>query len=106
MLRGEATLELAVPRVKHKATKKKRGPVADLSDKDIDLFEALREIRQRLAKEQGVPPYVIFHDSTLIALAQDRPKTMQAFGRMPGVGAVKLDRYGKVFLDVICSHKA
>jgi ATP-dependent DNA helicase RecQ len=75
-----------------------------LEDQAQPLFDALRDLRLELAREQGIPPYIIFHDSTLIALAQDRPKTMQAFGRMPGVGAVKLERYGEAFLNVICNH--
>ncbi len=62
LLRAEESLELAKPRVQEKARKKKRkiGPVADLSESDLRLFETLRELRKQLAEEQGVPPYVIF----------------------------------------------
>ncbi|MBT8074912.1 MAG: DNA helicase RecQ, partial [Gammaproteobacteria bacterium] len=62
LLRGEETLQLARPRVQEKAgrKKKKSGPVAELNEGDLRLFETLREIRKQLALEQGVPPYVIF----------------------------------------------
>jgi len=54
-----------------------------------------------LAKAQGVPPYVIFHDSTLAEMARTRPITIDALGRIQGVGRAKLERYGDAFLEVI-----
>ncbi|MBP7253989.1 MAG: HRDC domain-containing protein, partial [Alphaproteobacteria bacterium] len=54
-----------------------------------------------LAKLQNVPPYVIFHDATLMSLAQARPGTLQAMGKISGVGSVKLEKYGQAILDVI-----
>lgn len=77
-----------------------------LDDQTQPLFDALRDLRLELAREQGIPPYIIFHDSTLIALAQNRPKTVADLGYIPGVGAVKLERYGEAFLNVICNHSA
>ena len=68
------------------------------------LFAQLRDRRLELAREQGVPPYVIFHDSTLAAMAVEQPHTLEAFSRLPGVGAVKQERYGEAFLDVIRAH--
>ncbi len=68
---------------------------------DERLFQALRELRLALAKEQNVPPYVIFHDTTLLAMARSRPQTLQDLARTPGVGASKLARYGDAFLRVI-----
>jgi ATP-dependent DNA helicase RecQ len=65
------------------------------------LFEALRLHRFELARQQSVPPYVIFPDSTLIAMVQHRPQTLDDFAELPGVGAVKLDRYGEAFLEVL-----
>jgi ATP-dependent DNA helicase RecQ len=65
------------------------------------LFEALREERRRLAKEAGVPPYVIFHDSTLREIAAARPESLAALGRVQGVGAAKLERYGEAMLGVV-----
>ncbi|MEO8083393.1 MAG: DNA helicase RecQ [Ardenticatenales bacterium] len=86
------------------------GGAGSLFDDDIDaqadpkLFEALRACRLALAREQAVPPYVIFHDKTLLAMAARRPTTTAALGGLSGVGEVKLERYGEAFLDVIRAH--
>jgi ATP-dependent DNA helicase RecQ len=69
-----------------------------------DLFEALRERRTQLAEDQEVPPYVIFNDKTLRAMVEHRPQTKRAFRTLHGVGDVKLDRYGELFLDTIREH--
>ena len=61
----------------------------------LPLFRALRDLRARLAKEQNVPAYVIFHDSTLREIAERRPDSMHALGRVPGIGGAKLARYGE-----------
>lgn len=71
---------------------------------DRELFEALRERRTELAQTQEVPPYVIFNDTTLHAMVEHRPETRSAFRQLHGVGDVKLDRYGDIFLDEIRSH--
>ena len=65
------------------------------------LFEALRARRRDLAKEQSVPPYVIFHDATLREMAALRPRDLRAMGGISGVGQRKLDAYGAAFLEVI-----
>ena len=62
------------------------------------LFDALRARRRELAREQGVPPYVIFHDVTLEAMAEHQPRTLEAFAALPGVGEKKLERYGTTFI--------
>jgi ATP-dependent DNA helicase RecQ len=67
----------------------------------LPLFEALREERTRLAKAQGVPPYVIFHDTTLRAMALAVPRHPHDMLNLPGVGQAKLDRYGEDFLAVV-----
>ncbi|MFC1701571.1 DNA helicase RecQ [Pseudomonadota bacterium] len=103
LLRAEETLELARPRVqeKFKKKKKKSGPVADLSEDDMRLFETLREIRKQLAAEQGVPPYVIFGDVALVEMSRERPSNEDEFLEINGVGQVKLERHGAVFLEAI-----
>ena len=68
------------------------------------LFEALRAHRRELAREQGVPPYVIFHDVTLEAMAEQQPRTLEEFAALPGVGEKKLERYGTTFVKVISDH--
>jgi ATP-dependent DNA helicase RecQ len=69
-----------------------------LSDDDRTLWEALRECRRRIAAEQGVPPYVIFHDATLLAMVEHRPKNAQEMLALSGVGRTKFERYGEEFL--------
>src|SRR5690606_29991521 len=65
------------------------------------VFQALRAERTRLAKEQGVPPYVVFHDTTLRALALARPRDLAELGGIPGIGRAKLERYGAAMLKAI-----
>jgi ATP-dependent DNA helicase RecQ len=78
-------------------------PVAATLDNAAEeaLFQTLRSLRLTLAKEQNVPPYVIFHDTTLIALAKTRPHSLTEMGKVPGVGAAKLERYGDAFLQAL-----
>jgi len=68
------------------------------------LFDALREARRQLAAEAGVPPYVIFHDSTLREIAATKPRSLDELGRVQGVGAVKLQRYGEAMLAAISTN--
>jgi ATP-dependent DNA helicase RecQ len=77
------------------------GDVAQLDGETEALFDRLRARRKALAEEQGVPPYVIFHDRTLAAMALHRPASAEALLRINGVGQAKLDRYGEVFLAEI-----
>jgi ATP-dependent DNA helicase RecQ len=65
------------------------------------LYEALRGWRRALASEQKVPPYVIFHDRTLLEIAAARPASAGALAALPGVGQGKLDRYGDAVLKVV-----
>jgi ATP-dependent DNA helicase RecQ len=67
--------------------------VADLTPEEEGLFERLRALRKRLADEQNVPPYVVFSDNTLQALARQRPVSERHFRRIPGVGQRKLEAY-------------
>lgn len=80
-----------------------RAGAADLGEADTELFERLRALRLRLAQEAAVPPYVIFHDSTLAAMTAARPATEEELLALPGVGEKKLATYGKAFLEEINS---
>ncbi|WP_431855724.1 DNA helicase RecQ [Azospirillum sp.] len=80
------------------------GARGALSPADDALWHALRACRLDLARDQGVPPYVIFHDSTLLEMVEQKPLDRQAFARLPGVGSRKLDLYADSFLDVIHKH--
>jgi ATP-dependent DNA helicase RecQ len=68
---------------------------------DSRLFDALRDVRLRLARERGVPPYVIFHDTTLRDMVQRRPKTVADLHEVYGVGAKKAADFADAFLDAI-----
>lgn len=105
-LRERPVLMLRVP-AKPQAARGKaaRKPASTtLPEADQTLFQALREKRTELARAQNVPPYVIFHDKTLIELAAVRPNSRSQMAKIPGVGEAKLDRYGEVFLAVIAEH--
>jgi ATP-dependent DNA helicase RecQ len=73
---------------------------------DLSTFEALRAWRREQARKQAVPPYVIFTDRTLADIARDRPATLEALGRIGGVGQVKLARYGDAVLEMLGSGAA
>ena len=75
------------------------GP--SLDREGATLFDALRALRKRLADEQGLPPYVIFHDATLREMAEQRPATLHEFARIRGIGEAKLSRYGERFIEAI-----
>jgi ATP-dependent DNA helicase RecQ len=74
-------------------------------DPDHTLFAAMKTKRLELAREQNVPPYVIFHDKVLLELAARRPANLAAMAQISGVGQSKLDRYGAQFLAVISKHE-
>ncbi|MGE8217836.1 MAG: DNA helicase RecQ [Stenotrophomonas maltophilia] len=68
---------------------------------DLALFNALRTLRAELAREQNVPAFVIFHDSTLRNIAEQRPTSIDALGRVGGIGGTKLARYGERLVDIV-----
>jgi ATP-dependent DNA helicase RecQ len=68
---------------------------------DMSLFGALRELRAQLAREQNVPAYVIFHDSTLRNIAEHRPVTLAELAQVGGIGGTKLSRYGERLIEVV-----
>ncbi|MBP7240623.1 DNA helicase RecQ [Amaricoccus sp.] len=99
VLRGEAALELRADSVARAPGR--REPVALVAEEDEGLLSALKARRRALADAAGVPAYVVFPDRTLIEMATTRPDTLDALGRITGVGAVKLARYGVEFLAVL-----
>ncbi len=100
ILRGERTVEIVVP------PKRSRGRRADATPNPIGdpLFEALRALRKEVAEKAQVPPYVVFHDSTMREMTSARPETLAQLGRLPGIGAKKLEAYGEQFLRAIREH--
>jgi len=102
VLRGERKVMLRRDVTKKQARRERNAAAtAEMGEGGAELFVLLRKARAEIAKEQGVPAYVIFHDSTLRAMAQARPVTSDALARLSGVGKAKLDRYGAAFLKVI-----
>ncbi|MET3663051.1 DNA helicase RecQ [Aquamicrobium ahrensii] len=105
-LRDKPALMLRAPR----PPRARRGRVARsgaesaIAEADRALFRALRQKRLEIARAQNIPPYVIFHDKTLIQLAAARPASRLEMAEVPGVGDAKLDRYGPAFLSVIAEH--
>ncbi|MEZ5536747.1 MAG: DNA helicase RecQ [Thiolinea sp.] len=103
LLRGEQPLQL---RRERKAEKKKKGKREKETIRFVDqaLWDALKQVRLRLAEDQGVPPYVIFHDSVLMQMLAMRPQTLAGMATISGIGEKKLASYGQAFLDVILQH--
>ncbi len=85
-----------------KRTRKSKAS-ASVSSQDSALWEKLRETRMDIAKEQGIPAYVIFHDATLMEMMEKRPASLGAMARISGVGEAKLEKYGEIFLKAINS---
>ncbi|MEM6435438.1 MAG: helix-turn-helix domain-containing protein, partial [Cyanobacteria bacterium P01_D01_bin.115] len=96
VLRKQLTVQIAVPEQLQGAA------AADtVSDEAATLLKRLRSLRKRLADRQGVPPYIVFTESTLRQMAQRMPRSLSKISRISGVGSRKLDQYGQVFVDEI-----
>ena len=98
ILTGERTVEIVVPPKRERRGRRSEGAANPVGD---PLFEALRDRRRELAQEAGVPPYVVFHDSTLREMAMHRPSSRAELAEISGIGSRKLDAYGDAFLAVI-----
>ncbi|MGI9314826.1 MAG: DNA helicase RecQ [Luminiphilus sp.] len=101
LLRGECDIALRQDQRQKVAKRQTKTPLPD--DINVALWEALRHCRRELAEEQGVPPYVIFHDSTLVEMCSAVPQTLEEFATLSGVGERKLLKYGEAFLATIHS---
>ena len=75
-------------------------------DVDQELFDRLRDMRKAIAKASGVPPYVVFHDTTLREMAAKKPVTKEAFAQLSGVGESKCEKYWRSFVSVVQQHQA
>ncbi|MEL0027994.1 MAG: RQC domain-containing protein, partial [Perlucidibaca sp.] len=107
LLKGEVTLHLRQDRDTLSAQRSARGSSrasAQVDAADQPLWLALRAKRRELAESQGVPPYVIFHDSTLLAMIEHMPLNLREMRQIGGIGDSKLERYGEEFLAVIRQH--
>jgi ATP-dependent DNA helicase RecQ len=101
--KAEPDLALARQRkpVKDRAPRRSRIEAESWQDVDRDLFDRLRAVRLQIARARGVPPYVIFHDTTLREMARLRPANLGALRGVYGVGARKAEDLGEAFLAEI-----
>jgi ATP-dependent DNA helicase RecQ len=104
VLRGAATFALRKDTLKplrQTARGAAGATLADAADADPALFEALKRRRLELARDRGVPAYLVFADKSLIDMARRKPKTPADMSQIHGMGEVKLAQYGHIFLEVI-----
>ncbi len=101
VLRGEQTLMLRKDNPAAKGRANKADKRASVEGKNNQLWEALRAKRTEIANAQDVPPFVVFHDATLMAMMDEKPGNLQQMSYISGVGEKKLELYGEKFLDVL-----
>ncbi|SBO42154.1 DNA helicase RecQ [Cyanobium sp. NIES-981] len=115
LLRGETRLELPLPPPRKERRRSHAGAGtgwgtagsgAELGELDDTLVAALKAWRREQARQQGVPPYVVFHDRTLLELAGRRPADLGELAGVSGIGAAKLERYGEALLAVLATAGA
>jgi ATP-dependent DNA helicase RecQ len=106
LLKGERDLELVLPPPAKEQRRRSAGSAGGASaavDADDPLLAALKTWRREQARDQGVPPYVVFHDRTLVELAAVRPGSLSELGSVSGIGTAKLERYGTALLEVLAA---
>ena len=104
VLRGEQTLLLRKESKRAKSSRKGRKSYNTDKISNKLLWEVLRDCRKKLAEENDVPPFVIFHDATLAEMMERQPSNKEQFLRLNGVGESKLEKYADAFLKVINTH--
>ena len=107
VLFGEKEINVTIPPEKElKPTRKKiNKKVLVTTDYDKTLFNVLKSKRSELARTQGVPPYIVFNDATLTEMAVNKPSNLNEMANIPGIGDVKLVKYGPTFLELIEENK-
>ncbi len=104
-LREKKTVELRKQAAKKEKTTKTKKAAFELSgDSEQELFDQLRAKRLEISKEQGLPPYIIFHDKTLIEMVKIRPQNLTELAKISGVGEAKREKYGEIFLEIVRNH--
>ena len=108
LLRGEQELALVLPppakEQRRRSTASSVGSAAAAVRADDPLLAALKTWRREQARDQGVPPYVVFHDRTLVELTAARPHSLAELGGVSGIGSAKLERYGEALLAVLAAN--
>ena len=95
-----AAARLDLPVAQAPARGSRRVP-AEPDEREIVLFESLRALRKRIADSEGVPAYIVFSDAVLRGMARELPRSRAELLQVPGIGPVKLERYGDAFLEVL-----
>jgi ATP-dependent DNA helicase RecQ len=110
LLKGETSVAVPLPTTAPEDDASRGKPRGDrkadsfAGPVDETLFERLRALRRRLALDQGIPPYMVFGDIALKAMASSKPVTLEMFATIPGVGAHKLEKYGETFTREIAEY--
>ncbi|MFC4599571.1 DNA helicase RecQ [Cohnella hongkongensis] len=106
VMRGEARVYQKVePDTPPASRSRSRGGAAHAPVANPALFDALRQLRKRIADAEGLPPFVIFHDATLREMCEAMPETEREMRSVKGVGAAKYEKYGLAFLELIREHR-
>jgi ATP-dependent DNA helicase RecQ len=101
VLKGAHKVDLKKERLSvQKATPKRK--VTYFDDYDVEIYDKLRDLRTRIASENGIPPYIVFSDKTLKDLSAKKPQSKAQMLEVHGIGEVKFERYGEVFLEALC----
>lgn len=102
-LKNRETIKLVVPPEKEVTLKQLKNTNENINNSEIDkeLFDNLRKVRKKIAEDKWIPPFVVFHDTTLIQMCQNKPKNEIEFLQLTGVWEQKLKQYGKIFLEAI-----
>lgn len=110
VLRGDKTIALRKDRsaagLKQTRSSRSASVADELEDEDKLLFQRLRRLRTQIARDQNVPPYVVFPDATLAGIAAARPVSADALLGISGVGQSKLEKYGEAFMDLVEAFEA
>ena len=106
ILKGEEPLELAMPRISAISKIAHNPQRQGVANYDKDLFARLRFLRKQIADKENIPPYIVFNDATLQEMAQYMPTSNIEMLQINGVGSIKLERFGQLFMALIQEHKA
>ncbi len=101
VLKGVHKISINEDRLSLKKQKAKVKAKIDTSSYNVEIFEKLRELRLKIAQENAIPPYIVFSDKTLKEMSIKVPKNKEEMLKINGVGEVKFERYGKVFLEIL-----
>ena len=105
VLKEERQLKMKMPKEKKPKEENLLQKETVLAEIDPALFDKLKELRRKLAVKEGVPPYIVFSNATLQDMCRKKPQSLVQFSAVNGVGAVKLEKYGEIFLEAIVNSQ-